>query len=411
MDQDKFPTLEDVCLSNPVAANLTTHPSSPAIYLAATYACADPRQANRILGGEESGFAYQRDAHPNGARLAEKFRLLHHADHALVTNSGMAALSAIVLHQLRTGDHCLISRYMYGRSSVLIEQELPKFGIEVTEFDPSDLESVHQLVRPGQTKMLFVETIANPLLQVADLPALVTLGREHGFQVAVDNTFATPYWCRPLELGVDWVWESVSKMLNGHSDLMMGMVCGKSTHWGRIRQVASTWGLGAAPWDCFLAERGLTTFGLRIDRASHNASLAAQFLSAQPQVKQVFYPGLPHHPTQSNVKTIANTTAWSNNSTNAVGNVVAFELDLQQRSVEEFISASGIAYFPSLGECGTTLSHPCSSSHRHLTEDQQRSLGIYPGTIRLSFGIESFATLREKISAGLVGNPSRAGNT
>ncbi|MBL8891238.1 MAG: PLP-dependent transferase [Planctomycetaceae bacterium] len=400
MDRDKFPTLEEVCLANPVSANLSTHPSSPAIYLAATYACANPSQANRILGGEEAGFAYQRDAHPNGQRLAEKFRLLHHADQALVTNSGMAALSAIVLHQLRVGDHCLISRYLYGRSSVLVQQELPKFGIEVAEFDPTDLASIRRNVRPGQTKMLFVETIANPLLQVADLPAIVALGSEFRFQVAVDNTFATPYWCRPLELGVDWVWESVSKMLNGHSDLMMGMVCGKDSHWGRIRQVASTWGLGAAPWDCFLAERGLTTFGLRIERASHNASQAAQFLSAQPQVKHVFYPSLTHHPTQSNLKSIANTPAWTSNSTNAAGNVVAFELDLQQCSVEEFISASGIAYFPSLGECGTTLSHPCSSSHRHLTEDQQQSLGIYPGTLRLSFGIEPFETLREKILAG-----------
>jgi cystathionine beta-lyase/cystathionine gamma-synthase len=315
----------------------------------------------------------------------------------------MAALSAIVLHQLRAGDHCLISRYIYGRSSVLIQHELPKFGVESTEFDPSDLASVRQVVRPGQTKMLFVETIANPLLQVADLPALVDLGREYGFQIAVDNTFATPYWCRPLELGVDWVWESVSKMLNGHSDLMMGMVCGKDKHWGRIRQVASTWGLGAAPWDCFLAERGLTTFALRIERASHNASLAAQLLASHPNVKQVHYPSLVQHSTRANLKAIANTKAWANNPANAAGNVLAFELDLQKCSVEEFISTSGIAYFPSLGECGTTLSHPCSSSHRHLSENQQQTLGIVPGTVRLSFGIEPFDSLREKILAGLAG--------
>ena len=401
MERGKFPSLEDICLSNPSPPTLSTHPSSPAIYLAATYACADPGQADRILGGEESGFAYQRDAHPNAQRLAEKFRLLHHADQALVTNSGMAALSAIVLHQLRTGDHCLISRYLYGRSSVLIQQELPKFGIEATEFDPTDLDAIRRHVRVGQTKLLFVETIANPLLQVANLPGLVALGREYGFQVAVDNTFATPYWCRPLELGVDWVWESVSKMLNGHSDLMMGMVCGKAERWGRIRQVASTWGLGAAPWDCFLAERGLTTFGLRIERASQNASQAARLLCQLPAVKQVFYPALPQHPTHANLRSIANTNAWSDQTDPAAGNVVSFELDLQQCTVEQFISASKIAYFPSLGECGTTLSHPCSSSHRHLNAAQQQALGICPGTIRLSFGIEPFDNLRERLAAGL----------
>jgi len=411
-DRKAFPSLDEICVSNPPSAPLQTHPSVPAVHLAATYACDSPDQADRILGGTEPGFAYQRDGHPNAARLAEKYRQLHHADHAWVTNSGMAALSAIVLQVLRAGDHCLISRHLYGRSSVLVQQELPKFGISASEFDPTDLQTIRAAVIPGRTRLLLVETIANPLLQVADLPAIVNLARELDFQVAVDNTFATPYLCRPLELGVDWVWESVSKMLNGHSDLMMGMVCGHESRWGRLRQVVSTWGLGAAPWDCYLAERGLATFGLRIERSGANAAAAAQLLARQTAITRVHYPGLPQHPTHDNVAAIANTDAAKNLPAQWVqsqapsgpltvcGNLVTCHLDLSRTSVERFMAESGIAYFPSLGECGTTLSHPASSSHRHLNDTQRRELGIEPGTIRLSFGIEPWAVLQEKLLAG-----------
>ncbi len=404
----RFPHLDEICVSNPPAAPLQTHPSVPAVHLAATYACDSPDQADRILGGTEPGFAYQRDGHPNAARLAEKYRQLHHADHAWVTNSGMAALSAIVLQVLRAGDHCLISRHLYGRSSVLVQQELPKFGISATEFDPTDLQTIREAVVPGRTRLLLVETIANPLLQVADLPAIVALARELDFQVAVDNTFATPYFCRPLELGVDWVWESVSKMLNGHSDLMMGMVCGHDSRWGRLRQVVSTWGLGAAPWDCYLAERGLMTFGLRMERACANAANAARLLAQQSTITRVHYPGLPQHATHEHVARIANTEAAAARAAdsgqpepmNICGNLVTCHLDLSRTTVERFLAQSRIEYFPSLGECGTTLSHPASSSHRHLSDSQRRELGIEPGTIRLSFGIEPWEVLHGKLLAG-----------
>jgi cystathionine gamma-synthase len=217
----------------------------------------------------------------------------------------------------------------------------------------------------------------------------------------VDNTFATPWVCRPIALGVDWVWESVSKMLNGHSDLMLGMVCGRRETWGRLPQIGSTWGLASAPWDCFLAERGLMTFGVRMERACRNAARVAQQLVDHHHVKRVFYPGLASHPTCGNVSAVSMAAHEVCGSTAAVGNVVSFELDLAHVSVEQLIAGSGIPYFPSLGECATTLSHPASSSHRHLSEAQRQTLGITPGTVRLSLGIEDPTVLCEKLEMGL----------
>jgi cystathionine beta-lyase/cystathionine gamma-synthase len=400
-EQRPFPSLEEVCVSNPPPIPVTTHPSVPAVHLAATYACQDPGQADRILGRSEFGFAYQRESHPNALRLAEKFRLMHHADEAAVAGSGMAALAAIVLNVLSAGQHVLLSRYLYGKSAVLIQQELSRWGVDSTEFDPLNLESVERAVEPGRTRLLLVETIANPLLQVPDLPALIGLGRRYDFQVAVDNTFATPYACRPLSLGADWVWESVSKMLNGHSDLMMGVVCGRADRWGLLHQRVATWGLGAAPWDCYLAERGLSTFALRIEAAVSNAARVAGYLQNHAAVSAVWYPGLTDSSARERWLKNASRPPRDVDGVWTAGNIVTLNLNLQRGSVEAFLERSGLKYFPSLGECGTTVSHPASSSHRHLSPEQRAALGLSEGTLRLSIGIEPIEWLIERLNIGL----------
>lgn len=445
----KFPSLEEVCLSNPPAPVIETHPSAPAIHPAAVYACQDLQQADSILGARIPGYAYQRDGHPNADRLAEKCRQLHHAQQAAITSSGMAALSAIVLSQLQAGDHVLVSNQLYGRSSVLLLDELQRLQVTASLFVPNDLASVRQAIVPGRTRLLFVETIANPLLRIADLPGMIALGQEHHFQVAVDNTFATPYFCRPLEMGADWVWESYSKMLNGHSDLMLGMLCGRNDHWSRVPKVIAAWGLAAAPFECYLAERGLTTFGVRMDAASSNAMRAAWFLQMpvnRPRLKAVHFPGLPDHPDREALQRCFYRQRWIEtsevassqdvditlahlpqesvvneqnanrsqgdspasgsmaadaNRVFAAGNVVSFELSGGVAAVEAFMRGSKIEYFPSLGECNTTLSHPQTSSHRQMTDPQRAALGIYPGTIRLCLGIEPWPIIRKKIIAGL----------
>lgn len=403
------PSVDRVCLSNPELAELGTHPSVPPIYPAAVYQCADTETADAILGGQNPGFAYQRDRHPNATRLAEKCRQLHQADAAAVTSSGMSSLAALVLGNLKAGDHILVSRQLYGRSSVLLEDQLPRLGIEVETFDPSQLEQLEAQVRAGKTRMAFAETIANPLLRLLDIRRLVEMGRQYGFEVAIDNTFATPAGCRPLDLGVDWVWESYSKMLNGHSDVMMGLLAGHSERWPPVEKAISTWGLSSAPFECYLAERGLTTFGLRIRQSVENARRAAWLLKQSVGVAQVHYPGLPGHPDFDLVDTILLDQGFEKDQpVRPAGNVVTIELagpvDFQQRhssAVQHFLEFSQIPYYPSLGECNTTLSHPCSSSHRHLTPGQREQLGIHANLIRLCFGIEPWEELEPRLQAGI----------
>jgi len=401
LEEERFLGLEEVCLSNPPAPQVATHSSVPAIYPAAVYGCETTSQADSILGGTSAGYVYQRDGHPNADRLAEKCRQLHHAQRAIITSSGMSSLSAIVLSQLSAGDHILVSNQLYGRSSVLLVDELARLQISCDVFDPSDLSSLPGLVREGQTKILFVETVSNPLLRVVDICQLVEIAKKMKFQVAVDNTFATPYFCRPLELGVDWVWESYSKMLNGHSDLMMGMLCGRDSLWQRVPKVVAAWGLASAPFECYLAERGLMTFGVRMEAASRNASLAATCLETDPKVAKVHYPGLPNHPDYAKVDRCFYRGQTSDKGARIAGNVVTFDLVGDEQSVQNFMEKSGIEYFPSLGECTTTLSHPCTSSHRHLTSAQRLQLGISTATVRLCLGIEPWEVLQRKIIAGL----------
>lgn len=414
-------TLDEICLSNPALPQMPAHPSTPPIYTAAVYQCDSTEMADAILGGQQAGYAYQRDAHPNADRLAEKCRQMHRASWAAVTSSGMSALSAIVLGTLKAGDHLLVSNQLYGRSSVLLEQQLPKFGIDVQSFAPDDLTTLGRLHRPGRTRLVIAETIANPLLRIVDIPQLVELGRELDFQVAIDNTFATPYCCQPLTMGVDWVWESYSKMLNGHSDVMMGLVAGRNPAAADVEKAISTWGLSSAPFECYLAERGLTTFGLRIRTSIQNAMAAADYLAGHPGVERVHYPGLSDHPDYQLADSVINADEvrqLESERCRPAGNVVTMELkgdvsinDRHSVQVQRFLDRSGIPYYPSLGECNSTLSHPCSSSHRHLTAAQRSELGIHANTLRLCVGIEPWTVLRSKLASGLAETRSETDNS
>lgn len=370
----------------------TTRPAAPPIYLASVYACDDTDQARDMLAGARPGYVYQRDRHPNADMFGEKCRQLHGAQRAVVTSSGMAALSAALLSQLVQGDHVLVSNQLYGRSSLLLTQELARLGIDSTEVDTTHLTATAAALT-ARTRLLVVETISNPLLRVADIAALAAIAHDRGAKLLVDNTFATPIFCRPLALGADFVLESVSKMMNGHSDVVLGLLCGWSRDWDRVPLVVSAWGLASSPFDCWLAGRGLATMPLRVARAAENALAAARFLSGRPEVQRVDYPGLPDHPDHE---------LASRQFHGGCGTVVAFHLRGGQSAADAFIAASRrIPFCPSLGEVSTTLSHPASTSHRGLSPEQRAVLGICDGTIRLSLGVESVEHVLESLTEGL----------
>jgi cystathionine beta-lyase/cystathionine gamma-synthase len=383
---------EDLCPRPDRVPPLPAEPLVPAIYPAAVYRCESPEQAERLLSGELAGYVYSRDGHPNADVLSEKCRQLHGADQAAVCSSGMAALAVAMLSQLTGGDHLIASSHLYGRTLGLLEGELPRWGAECSVVDTCDLEAVRRAVCE-RTRLVVVETISNPLLRVADLTALAELAHAHGARLLVDNTFAGPTVCRPLERGADLVMESLTKIINGHSDVMLGLLCGRQECWARVPHVRTTWGFACSPFDCWLAARGLGTLALRAERASHNALCAARHLAARTEVRTVHYPGLPTHPDHA---------LAGRQFGQQFGSMLAFELAGGQAAAERFIAAATrIPFSPSLGDLGTTLSHPVSTSHRSLAPQQRDRLGIGGGLIRLSVGIESAEAICEALDEGL----------
>lgn len=385
---------DDICPRPDLAPASPTEPAVPPLYTASVYRCATPDQAARLLAGELPGYVYSRDGHPNADLLAEKCRELHGADRATVCGSGMAALAAAVLSQTEQGDHIVVSDQLYGRSTQLLASESARLGIASTIVDACDLDAVRSALG-RKTKLIVVETIANPLLRVADLAGLARLASNHGARLLVDNTFASPAVCRPLELGADLVLESLTKIMSGHSDVLLGLLCGRESCWQRVGLVLSAWGLSSSPFDCWMAARGLGTLALRVERATSNALAAARFLSQREEVASISYPGLPEHPDHALAR---------RQFGDRFGTVATFTLRGDRRAAEAFIAAAKrIPFCPSLGDLCTTLSHPASTSHRLVPAERRAAQGIFESTIRLSLGIESEAAVLAALSEALDG--------
>ncbi|MGD9723299.1 MAG: PLP-dependent aspartate aminotransferase family protein [Pirellulales bacterium] len=387
-------SVDDLCPRPDRVPPQSTAPHVPPIYLSSVYECDDPDHADAVLSGQQPGYAYQRDGHPNADLLAEKCRQLHGAERAAVAGSGMAALALALLSQLKAGDHLVVSNQLYGRTSTLLVDEAARFGVTATVVDPYELSAVRSALRTA-TRLVVVETISNPLLRVADLAALAEIAQQSGALLLADNTLAGPAVCRPLEFGADLVMESLTKSMNGHSDVVLGLLCGAERHWQRVPAVLSTWGLASAPFDCWLALRGLATLAVRAERACANALAAAERLTEHRAVEAVYYPGLASHPDHALAQ---------RQFGDRFGSLVSFTLRGGRPAAAAFMSsARQIPFCPSLGELNTTLSHPESTSHRGLLEPARRALGITGGTIRLSVGIESRGAVLAAIDEGLSG--------
>ena len=387
-------TPDDLCPRPERVPEGPTKPHAAPIYLSSVYECRDPEQAEALLSGGETGYVYARDGHPNADLLAEKCRRLHGTERAAIAASGMGALALVVLAQLQTGDHVVVSNQLYGRTLALLSGEAGRLGITSTLVDACDLDDVRGAVTPA-TKLLVVETISNPLLRVANLPALAELAHAAGAALLADNTLAGPVVCRPHALGADWVMESLTKTMNGHSDVVLGLLCGQAEAWQRVPAVLSTWGLAASPFDCWLALRGISTLAVRMERACHNALAVARELAVAGSVASVSYPGLVDHPDHE---------LACRQFGDRFGSIVTFTLrDGTAASGAFMAAAKQIPFCPSLGALATTLSHPDSTSHRALAAEARAALGITGGTIRLSVGIESTAAVIEAVRAGLAG--------
>ncbi len=352
-------------------------PLSPSV----VYASEGPDMLDAQYEGRLQGYTYAREGHPNAEALARLIDDLEGAHHGIVLGSGMAAVSAAILGVLEAGDHIIGSDQLYGRSLRLLKEDLPRLGIDTSLVDTTQAECVAAARRPN-TKMILIEAVSNPTLRVADLTGIAAWAAEKQVILAVDNTFTTPKAIRPFDFGADIVIHSVTKLLAGHSDVTLGYVAAKDQGLrDKIYTFSVTTGMTASPFDCWLAERGLLTFPLRFDKTQATASALAKMLAQHKAVARVLYPGQASHPDFTRAQTILGQNGC---------NMVSFELANQTReAAERFTKAADqIAFAPTLGDVGTTLSHPVSSSHRVLTEPEQQKLGISEGFFRVSVGLE-----------------------
>ena len=371
----------------------TSTPVVPTLSPSVVYRTTDADALDAQYNGRVAGYTYAREGHPNATMLAEKIDWMEGVTGGTVTGSGMAAVACVFAGLLEQGDHIVAGDQLYGRTLRLLNEDLPRLGLCSTLVDPTQATHIEAAIR-AETRVLFLEVVSNPTLRIADMHAIQDIAEKHDLLLVVDNTFTTPRAYRPFDHGADIVIHSITKMLGGHSDVTLGYVASHADEINRkLHETAVTWGFTPSPFDCWLAERGLNTFELRFDRAQHNAAELAQHLATLDGVDAVFYPGREDHPDHALAVTLLNGN---------FANMVSFRLRGERKQINAFAQAApGIPFAPTLGDVGTTLSHPASSSHRYLTPEQRENLGITEGLIRVSVGVEDIDLLKRELTAAI----------
>jgi cystathionine gamma-lyase/cystathionine beta-lyase/cystathionine gamma-lyase/homocysteine desulfhydrase len=328
--------------------------------------------------------------HPTRRALEENVAALEGAADAHAFASGMAAIEA-VFSLLTQGEHAIVTANAYGGTYRLCQQLLVERGLAFSWVDTSDSKALQAALR-AETRLVFVETPSNPLMTVTDIDAVATLCHSKDLILAVDNTFLTPFFQRPLELGADLAVHSVTKFLNGHSDVVGGIVAAmKPEHSEKVRFVQQSAGAVPGALDCFLALRGIKTLALRMERHDRNGREVAAFLEGQPKVRTVHYPGLAAHPQHE----------LAARQASGFGSLISLDLGSLARA-REFLSGLRLCTLAeSLGGVETLISHPASMSHASLPQDERRRLGVGDGLLRLSVGIEDVEDILEDLERGL----------
>ncbi|GII75955.1 methionine gamma-lyase [Sphaerisporangium rufum] len=355
-------------------------PLSTPIYQTSGFAFDDPAVFADGMTRPDGAFVYGRLTNPTVRALEEAVAGLEGGAAALAAGSGMGAINAVLLALLSPGDHLIAQDVLYGGTAAAIAELAGRFGIEVTYVPQDDPDAVRAAVRP-RTRLLYLETIANPMTQVADLPGMCAAGREAGLTCVVDNTFASPVLCRPLEHGADVVVHSVTKYLGGHSDVLGGVaVFAEPGLHRKVWDFAIELGATLDPFAAWLTLRGLPTLPLRMARHCENAALLATRLAGHPAVAAVHWPGLPGHPSHALAARLLPA---------GFGGVFSFDLAGGRAAGDAFMAAVRLARLaPSLGGVETLVLHPATTSHRSLTAAELARAGIGEGTVRVAAGIE-----------------------
>ena len=382
-------------------------PISTPIHLSTTFAHEDIGQTDRVLGGEEPGYSYARYGNPTVTAFEEAVASLEGGRQAFAFASGMAAMhAALMAAEVGNEATVLAAEQLYGSTATLLVQIFGAGGAETRFVDVCDLAALEKKVAQLKPRAVVIETISNPLLRVADVPRIAEITRAAGSTLIVDATFTTPYLQRPLKLGADIVVHSATKYLSGHGDLTAGLVVAGAPYDAALDQIRKLVGGIMAPFEAWLAMRGLKTLPLRMERQCENARLVAARLASHPRVAKVNYPGAKDHPDNEVASHILSV---------AMGGLVSFELALDDPKGEpevnpkrdreaafRFLNALEICVkAPSLGDIYTLAIHPATASHRELSPSRRARLGVKENLIRLSLGIEHPDDVIEDIEQAL----------
>jgi cystathionine gamma-synthase len=354
-------------------------PLAPDLSPAAAHVFTDLDDYDAVAGGERPGHYYGRNSNSNRTMLEAAVAELEGAEAGVATASGMAALHLAILALAPKPVTILATRELYGGTLALLRQDLEPAGYEANFVDLNDLESVRRAI--DGAGLVLIETITNPLCRVPDLEAIVGMARGRGVPVLVDNTFASPVFCRPLELGATAVMHSVTKYLGGHSDLVAGVVVGSESLMAAARGRSVRTGTPLGPFESWLALRGLRTLDVRMRRHSDNALVLARAMQSMPGVAKVHHPLLEGSPSYAVASRLLS---------GGSGGMMAFDLEGGRGAVQSMMSRFQlVAFAASLGGVETTISYPAITSHRGLTPEERAQLGVGPGTVRVSVGIEA----------------------
>lgn len=349
------------------------------VYRTSVFAFDDVPSVDRIYEGEDDGYIYSRIKHPNTEAVSEIIAAADETEAALVFSSGMAAITLSILSVVKQGDHIISSPVLYGGVHDFLENELARFGVSVTFVDFIH-ENIADFIRP-ETKLIYTESISNPLMEVPDMAAAAKVAHEHGLLFFVDNTFATPVVVKPALLGADVVLYSATKYLGGHSDIVAGAAAGCQDIIDKIHKTLTLYGAVLGAEDSWLLARSLRTLSLRVTAHSRNALQVAAFLEKHPKIEKVFYPGLESSPSHKRAK--------AQFAPGLFGGMLSFNLRGGEKEAATVIrELSTIKYVPSLAGTATTLSYAAKTSHRSYSPADLAAVGITFGQLRLSVGLE-----------------------
>ncbi len=349
--------------------------------------------------GKDDAFDYSRETNPTRTQLEQRISSLEHAAETLAFGNGMAAISAL-MEMFRPGDHIISGEDLYGGSNRLFHTISEKNGIRFDFVDTSDLWAIKRCIRPV-TRAIYVETPTNPMMRVTDISAVAEFVHRYGLILIVDNTFLSPYFMNPLDLGADIVIHSGTKFIGGHNDALAGFICLRDSHYApRLREIQKTTGGAISPFEAWLILKGAKTLAIRMERQQENAKKIARWLKTAPHVTEVLYVGLPEHPGYE----------ISKKQARGFGSMISFRTDTEETARCCLTHTKLIAFAESLGGVDSLITYPLTQTHPDVAEEERKRLGINETLLRLSVGIESaedlIADLKQALEASHGSEPS-----